>query len=154
MPLNTRRSMDPRFPLHHRSVAEGFMAATIQIFRRTGDETDITWSVETGGNVPAMDTLYIGQARLQHNKDWRARFRDAASDPVVQQAIRVQIPLSDCPPVNTSDIIKVLDAPYDRSLEQYTLHVRNSLNSSNAWVHNILCDVDMTFTNPSQITGM
>lgn len=156
MPLNTRRAMDPRWPLHQRSVPQGFMVATIEIYRPTGDPvTGITWDVNSGGTAPELEWLYTGQARLQDNKDWRARRRSAGGDPVVQHAIRVQTPLDACPQIFTFDIIKVIDAPYDRSLETYTLYVRNTVNSSDAWTHNILCDIDTTYTEGSQqINGM
>lgn len=156
MPLNTRTSMDVRWPLHQRSVPEGHMPAVIELWRDTGNlATDVVWDAETGGSAPAMEWLYTGPARIQDNKDWRARRRNGGSDPIVQHAVRVQIPMSACPPIKTFDIIKILSAPYNPALLEYTLHVRNPLNASDAWVHNVLCDINAAYTGgQEEVTGM
>lgn len=143
--LNSRLSMDPRWPLHHRSVPEGFQVAQVLIVRRTGGEPvwNPTTGVVTGDD---LETVYFGQARCQPNKDWRARRRNGENSPMVQHAMRVQMPSKLCPPVLWGDIIATFTDPYndDGDLERYVMHVRNPTESSNTWGRSVLCDMDLT----------
>jgi|SRR5690554_1669376 len=156
MPLNSRMSMHPWWPLHHRQVVKGAMKATIEVYRRPGPGSDaVDWDPETGGTTEGLDFIWTGLVRIQHNKDWRARERAGRGDPMVHHAMRVQAPIRDVPALLVSDIIKIIDAPYDRALEMYTLHVRNPTVGSNPFNQNFLCDLDLTYTDgPEQINGM
>lgn len=152
--LNSRRSLDPRWIVHHRSVPEGWMSVRILAQRAIGVPT---WDPETNeltnGN---LETIWYGRARVQSNKDWRVRNVQTASDPQQVHYVRVQIPLrkNGIPPhFHSQDIIRVLEPLdpttqwgelFDEDLTQYTLRVRNAINSSNPWVRNILCAVDLS----------
>lgn len=143
--LNARPSMDPRWPLHHRSVPEGFQVATILIVRR--QDVPPTWDPLTGATSgDSIETIYFGKARLQPNKDWRARRKVAENAPMVQHAFRVQMPSKECPPVLWGDIIACFTDPFndDSDLTRYLLHVRNPTESSNTWGRSVLCDLDLT----------
>lgn len=150
-PLNLRPSMDPRWPLHHRSVPVGWQVADIIVARRDG--TEAVWDPTTG-DVTGGEWTYVwwGKGRLQPNKDWRARRHDAENSPMVQSAIRVQAPM-DCPPMLVADAIGVLASPYDTSLERYVFHVRNPVESSNTWGRSVLADIDLT-ENSAQWTAL
>lgn len=156
MPLNSRMSMHPNWPLRHRQVVKGTMKALVQVFRRPGPGSDaVEWTPETGGVTEGLEVLWTGRVRIQHNKDWRARQRAGRGDPMIQHAVRLQAPIQGVPTLLVRDIIKVLDAPYDRGLEQYTLHVRNLIVGSNPFNQNFLCDIDLTYiSGPEEINGM
>lgn len=139
--------MDVRWPLHHRSVPVGWQVADVIIGRKDGTET--VWDPDTGAITGGgFDFVFLGKARLQPNKDWRARRKDSKNSPMVEHAIRVQIGM-ECPPVLVADYIGVLLAPYDDALERYVIHVRNPVESSNTWGRSFLADMDLTENSAS-----
>jgi len=140
-PLNLRPSLDARWTRHHRSVPAGFMLATVRL--SLSDDGAAVWDPDTGEVTAPVEVLWTGQARCQPNKDWRARSRVAADDPITMHALRLQIPLKDTPPIPIGTVVRVLDCPDDPDLETFVFRVRNPLNSSNPWLRNILCDVDV-----------
>lgn len=150
--LNRRSALDPRWAWHQRSVPIGHMNATVEIFRRPAQGNDYGFDPATGAltipdgqggeKYPQLILLYRGPARVANNKDWRARMRTQRGDTGTDHALRVQVPIRQCPPVHANDLVRAIDAPPDPELEHYLLHVRNPLMSSNAWLRNILCDVD------------
>lgn len=162
-PLNSRSALDPRWQMHQRSVPNGHMNAAVEIFRRPGQGNDYGFDPATGTltipdgsggeKAPELILLYRGRGRIANNKDWRARVRTQRGDMGTNQAIRVQVPIRTCPPVHANDLIRAIepdpDDPElghltlgDPELTHYILHVRNPLMSSNAWLRNLLCDVD------------
>lgn len=151
--LLRRRGLDPRWAWHQRSVPIGHMNAVCEIFRRSGDGAHYSWDPETGGLVdtgpeyddpvyPKMCLLYRGPGRGVTNKDWRARSKTIRGDYGVQHALRFQVPIRLCPPVHVDDVLRVLESPPDMELTHHIFHIRNPLMSSNAWIRNLLCDVD------------
>lgn len=161
-PLNRRTALDPRWPWHQRSVTHGHMNVTVEIFRRPSQGNEYGFDPVTGGLTipdgqggdafPELTLLYRGRGRVVNNKDWRARVRTQRGDMGTSHAIRVQVPIHPCPPVHANDLIRTVagliddegnEAPMpDPELKHYLLHVRNPLMSSNAWLRNLLCDVD------------
>lgn len=152
MSLNARRALDARWLQHHSIVPKGFMIAQISIHRVVNGRAE--WDPATGDVVgPNSEFVWTGQARVQDNKDWRARNVEAGTDPQMVQYARIQIPITpdNRPPIiEVNDIIYVLPPDpestwrHDPDLSRYTFHVRNSMNSSNPWLRNLLCGVDMT----------
>ncbi len=139
------------------------MNAVVEILRRPGQGNDYGFDPATGGLTvpdgsggdafPELILLYRGPGRLASNKDWRARVRTQRGDAGTDQAIRVQVPIRTCPPIHANDLIRAVNPDPDDSelgplvlgdpeLAHYILHVRNPLMSSNAWLRNLLCDVD------------
>jgi len=139
------------------------MNAAVEIFRRPAQGNDYAFDAGTGAltipdgqggeKFPELILLYRGRARVANNKDWRARVRTARGDMGTVHALRVQVPIRECPPVHANDLVRAFqpdpDDPElgslvmgDPELAHYILHVRNPLMSSNAWVRNVLCDVD------------
>lgn len=162
-PLNSRTALDPRWSWNQRSVPRGHMNAAVEIFRRPAQGNDYAFDAGTGAltipdgqggeKFPELILLYRGRARVANNKDWRARVRTARGDMGTVHALRVQVPIRECPPVHANDLVRAFqpdpDDPElgslvmgDPELAHYILHVRNPLMSSNAWVRNVLCDVD------------
>lgn len=128
------------------------MIHDIVIYRMSGDPVSL--NPETG-EVSGGDLteLWRGPARIQPNKDWRARTVESANDPQMVQYTRVQIPLSKSGPVpniRVQDIIAVQqmqdtqDWVFNHTLEAWTLFVRNAQNSSNRWLYNLLCSADLS----------
>lgn len=161
--LNRRTALDPRWLMHQRSVPIGHMNAAVEIFRRPAQGNDYGFDPASGGltipdgqggeTFPELILLYRGCGRVANNKDWRARVRTQRGDMGTDHAIRVQIPIRTSPPVHANDIIRTFepdpDDPElghlglgDPELTNYLFHVRNPLMSSNAWLRNLLCDVD------------
>src|SRR4051812_4747214 len=80
----------PDFFYHPRPVVESAMIAGVKIYEPTGEQSN--WEP---GQVFDPDSLYtlrwVGKARIQPNKDWRARAREQGLDFGATQAIRVQV---------------------------------------------------------------
>lgn len=153
--LNSRLSQDPRWTRHHRTVVEGWMSADVVIERQQGVPV---WDPVSNDLISgSIVELWRGAARVQGNKDWRVRNIQSASDPQFDQFVRVQIPLDGANPpprVEAMDIIRVVppDDPnsqwyHDPDLEFWTMRVRNTVNSSNPWLRNILAVIDVTETD-------
>lgn len=143
-PLNNRRALDPRWVWHHRSVPITHMNAVCEIFRRVGDANGYGYDPATGGlSNTGMALLYRGPVRAASNKDWRARVKTIRGDSGNVHAVRFQVPIRMSPPIHAHDLIRVIDSPGDQELTHYLFHVRNMMMSSNNWVRNALCDVDV-----------
>lgn len=134
------------------------MISHVRIFRIGG--TTPRWDADTG-QVTGVEEVFLweGRARVQDNKDWRARHVRSASDPQIVQYVRVQIPLKRnyqsglvdrVPHIYPGDIVEVLDADVmsaydlDPDLSSWRLRVRNSVNSSYPWLRNLLCGTDVS----------
>lgn len=150
--LNGRRSLDPRWIKHHRRVPEGFMIHDIVIYRMSEDPVvlDPATGQYSGGELLP---LWSGKARIQPNKDWRARTVESGSDPQMLQYTRVQIPLKADNPVPTLRVQDIIAAQemedtddwvFNNTLTAWTMYIRNAENSSNRWLYNILCNSDLS----------
>jgi hypothetical protein len=152
MSLNARRSLDPRWIRHHRSVVEGFMIHPIQILRMAPGRQ--SWDPLTQtivGGEP--EEIWAGPARIQPNKDWRARSVESGVDPQMVHYTRVQISLNKGQPVphiRVADMVVAQektdtdDWVFNHTLSAWTMFVRNAVNSSNRWVYNLLCSADLS----------
>lgn len=150
--LNARRSLDPRWITNHRRAAEGFMISTIEIYKQSASLP--TWNPDTNDlSDDGIEVVWSGYARIQDNKDWRARDVASAGDPQMLQYVRFQIPLNKSGPVPhipPGYLIRVLDVDAESSwfldpdLSNWTFRVRNTVNSSYPWLRNILCIVDLS----------
>lgn len=147
--LHRRNAMDARWVRHQRSVPRGWMNAEVEIFRRLGDATEYGFDPVTGGltdgqgGFPAPVLMYRGMARAANNKDWRARVRTMRGDMGINHAVRFQVPERDAPPIRAHDVLRVVQAPAGNDIGSFLFHVRNPMVSSNAWIRNVLCDVDV-----------
>lgn len=150
MVLNRRVTMPVNWSQHHRVPVMGAMQATIRVLRRpTSGSVAVDWTPETGGVTAGIQTIWTGQARVQSNKDWRARRRSGRGDPMIQHAFRVQVPIFDengpVPAFDVEDIVQIIEAPNDSDLLRQTLTVRNNSVGSNPFNKNLLCDADLTW---------
>lgn len=154
MALNARRSLDPRWLTHHRRVVKGFMLRDVIIYALDTNAPAAHWDPETNTMVgEERQLLWEGQARIQGNKDWRARSVEAGGDPQMVHYVRVQIPFgpdNPVPHIPVAALIEVQPVPsestwvHDDDIMAWTLRVRNSVNNSNPWVRNLLCGTDVS----------
>lgn len=152
MSLNARRSLDPRWIRHHRSVPEGFMIHPIVILRPAAGRQ--TWDRETLSIVGGeLETIWEGYARIQPNKDWRARSVESGVDPQMVHYTRIQISLNKqgpVPDIRVADIVAAQEVQdnddwvFNHTLHSWSQFVRNAENSSNRWVYNLLCSADLS----------
>lgn len=157
MALMTRRSMDPRWVYASRKVPSGFMEAIVEIFRPAAQDDDPIFNPDTGEWTGGQPTyLFQGRARVQPNKDWRARNREFAREETAEHAVRVQVEFGSntldgsdgaLPEFRIGDRVKVTYSPHDEALKDYLFTIRNPISSSNAWLRNLLCDVDLGDNN-------
>lgn len=157
--LNYQQLFHPQFYYAHRPIVNSAQVAQVIIYKPTGNITEWVPGADEFG-----DDLYVkvweGHARVQPNKDWRARPKEAAGDFDVTHAVRVQIPIGEnlvgstfdpvdgrriygVDPVFAKDFrVDVMVSPVKGTerLVGDQFIVRNASISSNAWVHNLLCD--------------
>lgn len=156
MAVNARWSLDPRWMLHHRRVPKGFMLRGIEIHVQNAPVSG--WDPETNELIGGgTSVIWTGKARIQGNKDWRARSVRSGNDPQMVHYVRVQIPFgpnNPVPHIPVDSIIKIMPPdpdstwPQDDDLGSYTLRVRNTVNSSNPWLRNLLCGADVSEASP------
>lgn len=160
--LLRRNGQDPRWSWHQRSVPEGHMNAVVEIFRRSGSADTYGFDLRTGdlmdtatGQYPEMILLYRGPGRGVTNKDWRSRQKTVRGDSGTQHAVRFQVPEKTCPPIHTHDVLRVVSCPPNEEIRHFIFHVRNPSGSTNAWLRNLLCDVDVAHAQvlPPPYTG-
>lgn len=152
----------PLYFYHARPTVNSTMVARVEIWRPTGEHSKwVPGEGQTGGR---FEKVWAGNARLQPNKDWRARARDFEGEFVAQQAVRIQIPIGknevgavldandkiieygDDPDFGAHYRVYVTETPVKGTefLMNKTFIVRNALRSTNTWLYNLLCDSDTT----------
>lgn len=137
----------PKFFYHARPVVNSVMMATVEIYRPTGEMPE--WDGGTGMANNMFTLIWRGKARIQPNKDWRARPREFAGEFTATQAVRIQVPIGgnelgeDIEFRKDDEVVAVeLDVIGGEQIVGNRYFVRNALTSSNLWVFNLLCDVD------------
>lgn len=151
-----RGTLDPRYFRHAVPVIEGDMIATIEISVPFDGTQEPYWDDATGAWVsPAAVLIWQGKARIQPNKDWRARNREWSMENTAEHAIRVQLNLAknllvpreawpaDPVDIQHGHIVHVIDNPDDPLLTNYLMTVRNPIGASDSWHRTLLCDVDL-----------
>lgn len=126
------------------------------------DPSDVPshWEPGTGMSGPAPTKVWEGYARIQPNKDWRARPRNFAGEFNDTHAVRFQLAIGQNylgavldvdgkvvsygtdPIFSMGQSVKVVRSPVigTQGLVGKSFHVRNAVNSANAWLYNVLCD--------------
>lgn len=153
--LNTRGIFDPRFTRSIAVVGEGAFTCSVLV-RRPVRATSSAHNFDTGvrGLANPFQPLWSGPARVQPNKDWRARGYEFASETTVFQAVRFQLPLVDGEWESGLDqsqmefrdedqvLITATAFPEVEMIKRFVYVVRNPTVSGNAGLQNLLCDVD------------
>jgi len=149
----------PNFFYHPRRTLDTTQLVRIAILDPTPESID--WNFGEGVSLVPDTPVWSGFARVQPNKDWRARPREVQFEYDGTQAVRVQIPIGK----------NLLGAQLDPDTGRYTsygpdphfvkdmrvriiegsvkgfeimegdfLYIRNAIQNQNLWVYNLLCD--------------
>lgn len=139
MKLNSRSSLDPRWTRHHIVPVVGFMLAEIKVYRKNKN-TKPQYNQSTGKWTGGIDTVISSvKARIQPfgiNGDMVV-----GQDTTARRYTRVQIEDVEAG-ILVDDMIEVLSCPDNPELVGFTIEVRGSLSSSNAWVTDLVCEVN------------
>lgn len=140
--------------------------ADIEIFQLSLDPQN-GWTPGVGIGVTPDTLLWKGKARVQPNKDWRARPREVQFEYDATQAVRVQVPIGknlvgatwdpvlkrytsygEDPRFDKDLRVNVLGGPVKgyKQMEGSNLYVRNAIVNQNLWVYNLLCDTKTSGT--------
>jgi hypothetical protein len=156
--LNSRGIFHPLFATHPRTTVNSAQLARVEVYEPTGNTADWTPGVGIADNLETL--VWKGQARVQPNKDWRARPREFGGEFDATHAIRVQLGIGKNEVGATLDVDNKIvtygpDVMFHKDfivvpiflpvngtevMEGQKLYVRNAEISSNAWVYNLLCD--------------
>lgn len=139
MNLHSRSSLDPRWTTHHTKVAVGFMLATVRVIRKDPDSTPV-YDQATGIWLGVFTTIFEGNARIAPY--------GIVGDMVVGQdttgrrLLRVQVESRETG-INVDDMVVVEFCKDFPELVDYTIEVRGSVSSSNAWLTDLVCEADL-----------
>lgn len=139
MNLNNRPAIDPRWTKHHISVVSSFMLATVRVIRKSPDVKPVydpvtkTWS-------GTYTTIFEGRARIQPYGIIGDQI--VAQDTTGRRLMRVQIE-EKLTGIMLDDMLSVEECPDDPELLKYSMEVRGSINSSNSWVTDLVCEADL-----------
>lgn len=160
--LNTRSIFDPRFTRAVAQVGQGAMTSSVLVRRPLPEDSPLRggWDYDKKKHVgEEFITLWAGPARVQPNKDWRAKSYEFASTTTAIQACRFSLPLADGVwngaltdderEMRDEDRIFIVDNafPHLDAIKRFVYIVRNGLVSGNAGLQNVLCDVDLKGVN-------
>lgn len=161
MALANRTLLTPEWAFWHRNSVAGSMMCRVSLTSVSG-RYNTAWTPKDGfSNVKPVDELevYRGIARVQPNKDWRARKQKFETEAVTEHAYRIQLafdgqeledndgnPLP-FPAIHAEDRVRVIQVQslrgieVDPAIKDLVYIVRNSVAGSNYWVRTLLCDV-------------
>lgn len=131
--------MDPRWTTHHTPVAVGFMLATVRVIRKD-PSVDPSYNQTTGEWSGTFTEVFSGKARIAPY--------GIVGDMVVGQdttgrrLLRVQVESRETS-INLDDMLVVESCPDFPELTEYTIEVRGSISSSNAWLTDLVCEADL-----------
>lgn len=161
--MRTSTVFDPRYFYHARPTVEGTQIAHIEISEPTS--LPAQWTPGVGMSNP-WTLRWKGQARVQPNKDWRARQREVSGEFTATHAVRIQMgigknelgavrvdpldPNSEIlsygpdPAFGLGWRVHVVEVPLEGADNLLTRDyvVRNAIVSSNTWAYRLLCDTD------------
>lgn len=140
MGVNARSALDPRWVRHHVKVVASFMLATIKVTRKD-PSVQVEYDQTTGEYTGGFTVVFEGQARVQPYGITGDQI--VGQDPTARRLMRVQIEQKNTG-IDIDDMIEVV-VPADStddSLDGYYLEVRSTINSSNAWVTDLVCEAN------------
>ena len=140
MYLNSRASLDPRWTTHHVKPVVGFMLATIKVIRKSVGNVTPTYDFNTGTWTGDIEEVFSGAARVQPYGIIGDQI--VAQDTTGRRLMRVQIESKDSA-INLDDILLVTDCPDNPELTTFTMEVRGTIGSSNAWLTDLVCEADL-----------
>lgn len=151
MGLNNLGVWHPRFYYHARPTVESAMNVTVEIYKPLEQGQSPHWEPgDTFSGTPAYELVWRSKARVAPNKDWRARPKEQQQEFDAVHAMRIQVPIGgneleggprDMPFYKDYRVLVVeTHVTGTEQLKGFSYIVRNAHMSSNAWLHNLLCD--------------
>jgi hypothetical protein len=141
MNLHSRGSLDPRWTKHHVPTVADFMLARVKVIRKSGDPSvKPSYDQATGTWTGTFTTIYEGAARIQPYGIIGDQM--VAQDATGRRLMRVQVKDLGTG-INLDDMLSITECPTDPELTLFTLEVRGSINSSNAWVTDLVCEANL-----------
>lgn len=148
----------PNFPYHMRASVESSQMVLVEGYRPTGGTAE--WTPGVGMSDDTLELVWTGYARIQPDKDWRARAREQGNEFNAIQAVRVQLGINRNLLGAVKDasgkiiqygpvvvfakdyVIRVTGSNVTgtEGLMNRELAVRNALSSTHPWALNLLCD--------------
>ncbi len=159
MALRGNGVFHPNFFYAPRRTVESAMIAQVRVSEPTGNVA--TWTPGSGMSSGIYAPIWEGHARVQPNKDWRARPREQVGEFDAVHAIRVQLPIgknewgatydpisgeitayAPDPEFYKDYMVEVVntDVIGAEQLEGDVYYIRNAKTSANLWLYNLLCD--------------
>jgi hypothetical protein len=158
MALRGNGVFHPNFFYMPRPTVESAMITAVRVSKPTGNVAK--WTPGTGMSSGIYVPVWEGRARIQPNKDWRARPREQVGEFDAVHAIRVQLPIGKNEYGGTYDdeanlvaygpdpefykdyMVEVVDTTVigAEQLEGDVYYIRNAKTSANLWLYNLLCD--------------
>ena len=148
----------PLFAYHARPSIESSQQALVNVYAPTGGTAEWTPGVGMANTTTAL--VWTGYARIQPDKDWRARARDHGNEFNAVQAVRVQLGIGKnllgavkdatgkitaygVDPEFKKDFVVCIQETNitgTEGLVGQSLTVRNTLTSTVPWSYKLLCD--------------
>lgn len=138
--LISRGSLDPRWNGHHVEVVKGFMIATINVIRTiAGAKPEYDFDTGKYINDTVETILFEHKARVQPFGIMGNIL--AAQDATSRRLYRVQIEKKSTG-IRQDDIVEIVECDDYPELTYFPMEVRNVSTSSNAWLTDLVCEVD------------
>lgn len=139
MRLMGRSALDPRWTTHHNGVAADFMLAQIKVIRK--DPTvQAEYDQSTGQWIGGFSEVWSGKARVQPYGIIGDMI--VAQDTTGRRLMRVQIADKETD-INLDDQIIIESCPDNEELILFSLEVRGTIGSSNAWLTDLVCEANL-----------
>ena len=141
MALNSRKALDPRWTRHHTPVAADFMLATVMVKRKLPNDGELHYDPDTGEYTGAQFVTVIENVKARIQPFGIIGDMVVGQDSTSRRLMRVQIENVQTG-INLDDHLYVTDCPDNPELKNFTLEVRGTISSSNAWLTDIITEAD------------
>lgn len=144
MGVNSRAALDPRWTTLHTKVVKGFMLATISVIRKLPNVARV-YNQETG-TWTTDGFLNVGSFKARIQPYGIIGDEIVAQDTTGRRLMRVQI-AEKVSGIQLDDMITVIASPEDTELLNFTMEVRGTITSSNAWLTDLVCEANLKANN-------
>lgn len=144
MKLMSRGALDPRWTRHHTPVAADFMLATIKVIRKlpSTQSTQPVYDQNTGlWTTNAFETV-VENVKARVQPFGIIGDMNVGQDPTGRRLMRVQIE-NTVTGIRIDDMVIVTECVDSPELTTFTMEVRNTASASNAWLTDLVCELDV-----------
>ena len=144
MKLLSRGALDPRWTRHHTPVAADFMLATIKVIRKlpTTVAPAPTYNQATGTWTGSSFVTVLNNVKARVQQYGIIGDMIVGQDTSGRRLYRVQIE-NVSTGVEVDDMLTITLCPDNPELVNYVMEVRSAVSSSNAWLTDLVCEVDV-----------